>query len=151
MKTNLIGIITLITLTVTIFVSCESHEQKADDAFESFKENKMMSADGMTLEKATVEKKSDNTDEWSVFKLETEKKIIVNEKLIKNIRSSSESNAGLLKKATSIEKENNDIRKQMEEYKEEEKLKWENFKSTMNHDVNKINIQLKDLKINIKE
>ena len=48
----------------------------------------------------------------------------------------------------SLEKDNNDLRKNMDQYKEEVKVMWENFKTKMNHDVNEIHIELKDIKLN---
>ena len=151
MKLKYFTIIITACLSIMALVSCESHEQKADEAFESFKEEKMNSKDSIIIYKDTASKKSENTDEWSKFKIETEKKIASNEKMIRDIRNIQNASASLLKKIAGIEKENNDFKRQMDEYKEDIKVKWENFKGTMNHDVDKIGIELKDITIKNKK
>ena len=92
------------------------------------------------------EKEKEHLTEWDKFKSETEKKILLNEDLIKEIKGKSNANAKLLKTMVSLEKDNNDLRKNMDQYKEEVKVMWENFKTKMNHDVNEIHIELKDIK-----
>lgn len=158
-KQNLTSIIITGCLSVIILVSCESHEQIAGDAFEIVKEEKMLSNDSADITKAMVQepvktqivKINENMDEWTIFKIETEKKILTNEKKIKEIKNIHNANANLLRKVTNIEKGNNDLRNQMNDYNEEVKLKWETFKSTINHDVNEINIELKEISINNKK
>ena len=142
-----------------ILVSCASHGQKGDDAFERVKEEKMLPKDSNAISKEIIEepkkiepiKKNETQDEWTKFKIETEKKIISNENKIKAIKIIPNTNAKLLRKVTSLEKDNNDLRRQMDEYKEEVKAKWENFKATMNHDINEIDIELKDMTVNNKK
>lgn len=156
LKSNFILIIGCSLLTGV--VSCESHEQKADEAFEMVKEEKKLTKDTLlTIQDITVEEKKtdvvkekekEHLTEWDKFKSETEKKILLNEDLIKEIKGKSNANAKLLKTMVSLEKDNNDLRKNMDQYKEEVKVMWENFKTKMNHDVNEIHIELKDIKLN---
>lgn len=154
LKSNFILIIGCSLLTGV--VSCESHEQKADEAFEMVKEEKKLTKDTLlTIQDITVEEKKtdvvkekEHLTEWDKFKSETEKKILLNEDLIKEIKGKSNANAKLLKTMVSLEKDNNDLRKNMDQYKEEAKVMWENFKTKMNHDVNEIHIELKDIKLN---
>ena len=156
LKSNFILIIGCSLLTGVI--SCESHEQKADEAFEMVKEEKKLTKDTLlTIQDITVEEKKtdvvkekekEHLSEWDKFKSETEKKILLNEDLIKEIKGKSNANAKLLKTMVSLEKDNNDLRKNMDQYKEEVKVMWENFKTKMNHDVNEIHIELKDIKLN---
>lgn len=141
-----------------ILFSCESHEQKADEVFEQVKVERMMSKDTAIINKALQPpektdplKKNEYIDEWTKFKMETERKIVANENLIKEIKTIPNASAKLLKEVTSLEQENNDLRKEMDVYKEEAKVLWENFKTQINHDVNKIGIDLKDIKINNKK
>jgi hypothetical protein len=138
-------------LLVVFLISCESHEQTPDDAFENIKELK--EKEGITpeiiqeVEKIEVAK----PDEWTQFKTETENKIVANEAKIKKIKSIPNASTKLLKQVTDLEKDNNDLRRQMDEYKEEMKVMWESFKIKINHDVNEIDIELKDLIINNKQ
>jgi hypothetical protein len=140
-----------------VLVACESHEQKADDAFENVKEKKAMMKDSVTKElvpdsvKTEPLKEIERPDEWTQFKTETEKKIASNEIKIKKIKSIHNANAKLMKQVMSLEKDNNELRKEMDVYKEEVKVMWENFKTKINHDVNEISIELKDLTINNKK
>lgn len=144
---------------VMMLASCQSHEQKADDAFDVVKQDKMLLKDSNMSSKEIIQepkkiefvKKSETPDEWTKFKFETEKKILTNEKKIKEIKSIPNANAKLLRKVTNLEKDNNNLRRQMDEYKEEVKVKWENFKVKMNHDVNEIGIELKDMTVNNKK
>ncbi len=146
-------------IVVTVLAACESHEQKADDAFENVKEQKLKMKDTVSIAKESTPdsvkteslKKAEHPDEWTKFKTETENKIAANEIKIKKIKGIPNANAKLMKQVMSLEKDNNDLRKEMDEYKEEVKVMWENFKTKINHDVNEISIELKDLTINNKK
>lgn len=142
-----------------IFVSCESPEQKTDEAFEHVKEEKMMAKDSFIAEKeitkvqtkVEIVMKNESVDEWKKFKLETEKRILTNENKIKEIKGIPDSNTKLYRQVTTLEKDNNDLRRQMDEYNEEMKVKWESFKVKINHDVNEIGIELQDIQVNNKK
>jgi len=142
-----------------VLIACESHEQKADDAFENVKAQKLMMKDTIDVMKTPTPdsvkteqlKKVERPDEWTKFKTETENKIAANEIRIKKIKGIPNANAKLMKQVMSLEKDNNDLRKEMDEYKEEVKVMWESFKTKINHDVNVISIELKDLNVNNKK
>lgn len=154
-------------LSLLFLTSCQSHEQNTDEAFESFKEGKLMSEANDSSSKETNDKliKTDtiktgkikteiikeNQNEWEKFKLEIEKKILVNKNKIKEIKNIPGADTKLLRKVSSLEKDNNNLRKKMDEYKEEEKMHWENFKTMMDHNVNDIGIELKDITTNNKK
>lgn len=157
---NFFSRIVTVCFSVMILVSCESHEQEKDNAFEQVKEEKMTANENISdsVIKEIVEEpkklgsamKNENPDEWTKFKIDTEKKIRTNENKIKEIKGIPNADSKLLRTILSLEKDNNDLRKQMDEYHEEMKMKWENFKTKINHDVNEIGIELKDIKINNK-
>lgn len=154
--THFISISILSCFCGILVISCESHEQKADHAFELVKEEKMMFPDSANIDQEIIEeptkvafvKKNETLDEWNIFRVEVEKKIRTNELAIKEIKNMSNADLKLLKKMTSIEQDNNDVIKKMDEYKEEEKVRWENFKTTINHNTQEISIELKDIKLN---
>ena len=140
-------------LSVMIIVSCGSHKQKADEAFDLVKKEKMLSDDSDLIRKALIQqtttlqtKKIEVQDKWTIYKVESEKKIQTNENTIREIKANSRTNANLLRKVSALEKENNDLRIQMEKFNAEMTLKSENFKTMMNHDLNDISIQLKVMK-----
>lgn len=149
-------LITMGCFASLILFSCESHEQKAVEAFDLVKEEKMLAKDSSLNTKKTMEepkkielvKKDQNPDEWMRFRVETEKKILSNDNKIKVIKNIPNANVKLLRKLASLEKENNDLRRQMDEYQEEVKVKWENFKLKISHDANEIDIELKDMTVN---
>ena len=157
-NTRIIPMIIIVFFSVMIISSCGSHRQKADEAFDLVKKEKMLSDDSNLIREALIQepvnaglaKKKEPQDKWIIYKIETEKKIQTNENSIREIKANTKANSNLLKKVLALEKENNDLRILMDKYNEEMTLKWENFKTMMNHDVNDIGIRLKALKINQK-
>jgi phosphoribosylaminoimidazole carboxylase (NCAIR synthetase) len=163
LKTNIFSKI-MACLFVILIMSCQSREQKTDDAFERVKKEKIQTNDSDKINNAMVVQKSKvipteknavpvekNTisDERTQFKTETSKKIQTNQNKIKEMKSLPD--AGLNRKVTSLEKDNNELIIKMEEYNKAEKLKWELFKADMNQHVNEIGIELKAIKINNKK
>ena len=155
MNTNFMIGLASAFLSISLLPSCDSHEQKPDDAFEIVKEEKKQLLDSDSLavvlikdeKKLIQEKNNDKQDEWLKFKNEIENKIVINERKIKQIKSTPNTNAKLLVKVAHLEQDNNDLRSQMDEYKEEEKLKWEKFQAKMKLDVSDINNELKDISV----
>ena len=149
------------SLLVLFVVSCVSHQQKPDDAYDRFKQKKMLTKDSVVNNKkilqdalktdVTVVKKKETTDEWALFRIEIERKIHANENKISEMKSIQNASANLLKRVSVLENNNNDLRKQLDEFNEEVKVKWESFKIKMNHDANEIGIELKAIKINNKK
>ncbi|MEK6614486.1 MAG: hypothetical protein AABZ32_00010 [Bacteroidota bacterium] len=159
MKTIFTSIIISGFFSALILTSCESHEQKADDAFENYKNEKMKLNDSDIIANALVQesnktefvKKNENVDDWTKFKIATEKKIRLNENKIKEIKVIPNENSKLLSKVERLEKNNNDLRSQMDQYNEEAKIKLEKFKESINQDVNDINVELKAITANDKK
>lgn len=154
-KINIILIIAC--LSVVMFVSCKSNEQKTDAAFEQVKEDKKFTNDSSIINNAMKLEKSKSVpivnkaipDERSQFKTEMAKKIKTNQNKINRMKSLP--NAGLNRKMTSLETDNNDLILKLDEYNKDEKLKWELFKATMNQHADEIGIELKAIKINNKK
>ena len=61
MKTKFIATISTSCFYIIFLVSCASHEQKTDDAFEHFKEKKMMSKDSGGVSKEIIPDTSKTT------------------------------------------------------------------------------------------
>jgi hypothetical protein len=156
-------IVNFIRIIITAYIlilltSCGSHSQKADEAFNRVKKEKMLTPDSNLIQNALrqepaskpIVKKKEVQDEWTRYKLETEKKIHENENIIREIRTFPKSNSYLLRKVAGLEKENINLSSKLDEFNVEMKMKLENFKALMNHDVYEIGIKLKEVKINIK-
>ena len=159
MKLNFSSIIIACCLSAMILNSCVSNEQKSDGAFEQVKKERMLHNDSNIVKNAIIQepekkeivKKNETLDDRVRFKIELEIKIHVNEDKIKEIKGLSNLKASMNRKVKSLEQENNDLRKKIDEYFEDEKTKWETFKVTMNHNANNINIELNSLKIKNKK
>lgn len=152
MKANKIFKTVLIFLmTTVVLISCESHEKKADDYIQSknsLKVSKDETNDNKDKGLNTVKKsgvKKEETSEWLQFKLLTEKKIASNESKIKKIKSNPLTTQKMVRQLAELEEANNDLKIQLALFNEEVIAKWENFKTSMNHDVNEIEIELRDL------
>lgn len=175
MNTNILPSLKVLAacFSVIALLSCESHEQKADDAFERVKVEKKIDQDSggavvvvvpqqpiiqdiKVPEAASVDvKKPDvkviNQDEWSVFRAETEKKILASESKIKAIKATAGTSAKMLEELSSKEKDYNDLRRKLDEYSMEAKEALGKFKVKMNHEVNEISIDLNDLTLKNKK
>ena len=159
MKLNFSSIIIACCLSAMILNSCVSNEQKSDGAFEQVKKERMLHNDSNIVKNAIIQepekkeivKKNETLDDRVRFKIELEIKIHVNEDKIKEIKGLSNLKASMNRKVKSLEQENNDLRKKIDEYFEDEKSKWESFKVSMNHNANQINIELNSIKITNKK
>lgn len=136
-----------------IFVSCESHETaKKDLAFEQFKEDKLTTEDSLKRDSLNRQSEKANRpdtqveiqDEWTIYRIETEKQITANEKQIKLIKGTPNVNAKLLAKITRLEKDNNDLRIQLATYRAEERQRWQEFKTKTNQNVSDVKSGLEE-------
>lgn len=153
MNFNFMSVSIKTCLVIIIFASCESHEQRSNDAFDRFKEEKMTAKDCVLITpdepkeiiKAVPLKLNESPDEWTKFKNETEKKIVLNENKIKKIKQTPEANIKLFKKIVHLEKENDDLKIQLKKYEEEVKINLEKFKEKIQGEVSDLDIKLKDI------
>ena len=103
-------------------------------------------------------KSKKQTDEYKIYRLEQEKKIVENDKLIKELKTKKnqvkkEKLINYENKIKELEKKNNELRKKIVvNYKDEGVNKWESFKKEFNHDMDELGQSLKNLfKDNVKE
>lgn len=145
--------------SVILFCACGAKEQKGDDAFERVKAEKLLSNDTSLVDKAMLQeskivatvKQKERVDEQTSFKIELEKKILSNQVAINELKTSPSFNAKSLKTISKIEQDNNELRKQFDEYIEAAKLNWENFKKDMDRDMDIVDNAVKDLTIKSKK
>lgn len=155
MKVNFISISINVCLLI-ILVSCESQEQKPNEAFDQFKVEKMMSKDCVLTHVDTFQplktslplKTNESLDEWSRFKSEIENKISLNENKIKKLKQTPDADIKLFKKIVRFEKENDELKIQLNEYEKEVKENLEKFKEKVDLKLSDITIQLKDISVN---
>ena len=150
-----ISMILTTCLFVLLISACGSHEEKADEAFDLVKKEKMMSADTTNLSEVIIQQpggtdllnRTVNLDEWAKYRIEIERKIHSNGNKIKAIKDISYTNDSLLLKITGLENENNYLIIKMDQFNEEVKLKREQFKVSMNQNLNKIRIELNTMRV----
>ncbi len=136
-----------------LLISCGPKEQKADDAFQRVKAEKLLSNDSSLVQTAMLPKaekkapaiRNEVSDERALFQSAVEKRIAINQTAINLLKSSAQSNPRLLKKIAKMEQENTGLKTQMEQYDEKAKLDWLAYKHNIEHDLNKIDFAVKEL------
>lgn len=158
MKTKNLSKIVIVSFVMIFLQACESHSISADNSFELFKKNRMVRNDSVIIKKIIPETKKveiankiDKLDEWTIFKTEIERKIISNDKKIKELKKNPNIQVKSFKSINYLETDNNNLRMQLIEYKESEEARWTKFKSDMNQDVSDINTDLKEIQVAINE
>ncbi|MES2587333.1 MAG: hypothetical protein V4622_00050 [Bacteroidota bacterium] len=157
MKTSTILASLAPILSVILFISCESHEQKADKLIRNYKLNSQISEKhNATKTFALKTKKIEHVknpldknivlhDEWTYFKTEIDRRILDNETKIIEIKSKVKLSNKESKRLTNLENNNIELKSQLKKYEEEIKIKWESFKLEVNQNLSEIDLGLKDL------
>ena len=142
----------IFTLAITVFItgsvltSCESSSEKVDAANEDVAEAQQ------DLEEA----QQDYTEQYKQFKLESDEKVTVNEKLIADLKEyaenkKKEAKITYEKTIDNLEKRNQVMKEKVTDYKDQGYENWNSFKDEFNRDMNELGQALKDLtKDNIK-
>jgi len=133
--------------------SCGPRVQKPEDAFDLVKKERMLSQDSSYVSEEIIQaslkteqvKKIEVVDEWTKFRLETEKKIKLNDSKIQKIKESADLKTSQRRRLASLETDNNNLKGKLEEYPAELKAKWEAYKTSMSHSTNEIGNELNAL------
>ncbi len=139
-------------LTVVVFIAavtfsaCDSPAEKVDDA----KENVTQAKENLS------QAQHDYQTEVANFKNETNQKIIDNDKMIADIKIKianvkMDTRATCEKQIVSLEQKNVDIKKRLDEYKEDDLEKWQSFKTEFNHDIDELGMALHDFTVDNKK
>ncbi len=143
----------LLLLTSVMICACESHEKKADAYVRSKYSIKVSKGENKQIKEkitpiAYLKKKSVKRiapNEWQQFKIDMEKKISANDQKIKSIKLNSTTTQKMIRQLNNLEEANNDLKIQLAIFNEEVIVKWQNFKTAMNHNVKKIGIEVEDI------
>lgn len=148
-------IVIVLTCCFSAFVmtSCGPRVQKPDDAFDLVKKERMLSQDSSYVSEEIIQaslkteqvKKIEVVDEWTKFRLETEKKIKLNDIKIQKIKGSADLKASQRRRLASLETDNNNLKSRLEEYPADLKAKWEAYKTSMSHSTKEIGNELNAL------
>lgn len=154
MKNTSIVQISAFVLFSIVFPSCESHEKKADRYVQSkyrIQIEKKSKSTKFVKPIVKIEKpvlKTESPNEWHKFKQETESKIIANENKIKELKLLPKPTSKTVRQLENLEKTNNNLRRQLAIFNAEVIAKWENFKTSMNYNVNRVSIELEEISSN---
>lgn len=148
----LLRIIPVVFVSLSLF-ACESHEKHSDEAYERVKAQKALpEEDEVLAEKSAhrVKKQSENrkvepVDEWQKFKIEIEKRILANEKIIKQLKKTPNPSAKLTRRLERIEKDNSAIIAQLVDYQNNVKAMLVDFKLKTGEEITRIDTELKEL------
>jgi hypothetical protein len=132
-------------MTVTLLTGCnKSSEQKVEAAKEDMREAKQGLKDAGTGYLA----------DWKAFQSETERKIQLNENRIDAFKKKMEKAGSTAKikygrDVAELEQKNRQLKKKLNEYKDEGQSKWEGFKANLTRDVDGIGKTIENLFRNI--
>jgi chromosome segregation ATPase len=138
----------------TLFTSCDSAAQKVDDAHAQVQDANQNLKEAQAKADSDAQK-SANTQEWKVFKAESEAQIKENEAAIANLRVKLKTSGKVLdvvyaKKIETLGNKNRAMKERMDDY-EKNISNWESFKREFSHDMTELGNALKDLTINNKK
>jgi chromosome segregation ATPase len=147
----MIKFIVIIFFAATLFTGCDSAAQKVDNAQVQVQDAKQNLKEAQAKADSDAQK-SANTQEWKVFKAESEAQIKENEAAIANLRVKLKTSGKILdvvysKKIEALGNKNRAMKERMDDY-EKNISNWESFKREFSHDMTELGNALKDLAVN---
>ncbi|MFN3916155.1 MAG: hypothetical protein ACK4K0_00310 [Flavobacteriales bacterium] len=140
-----------------IVASCSSPAQNAENNVTEARENQ--SRDQQEENRNRTQQEQDRNriqqeyaDDVSQFRLETDRKILANEKEISDInekikKNKSDQRAEYEKQVAVLEQKNKDQKKKLNDYKTDSNEDWESFKIEFNKDMDELGLALKNFAI----
>jgi Flp pilus assembly protein CpaB len=127
----------------------QAPDKESVKARENLKEEKH---DVVVAKKDLAVAQKDSVSEYQLLTKECDAKFKANEKSITDLRSdivksNSKNQATDQKKVSLLEQKNNDLKKELADYKVEGQTKFSTFKSEFNHDLDELAKELKNFKI----
>lgn len=135
--------------TIALLASCNSSEKKVEDATENVIEaNENLDDANISLDEANLKYQN----ELDKYKKQSYTKIDENNQSIIDFKSrialeKKEAKADYQAKIDDLEKKNSDMKLKLDNYKMDNKEKWENFKEEFNHDMDELGAAFKDLTV----
>jgi uncharacterized protein HemX len=130
-------------LGLALFSGCNSPSKKVDNAQDEVTE----------AQEDLMKAKEDFKAEVASFKKETTEKIIANEKIIAGFTSETavapkDKKSYLEKQVATFDQKNTELKTRMSNFKEDEKEKWQSFKTEFNYDMTELGTSLRDFTVN---
>ena len=149
MKKSILTLALAFTFFGVMISSCQSSATKVENA-----EDKLQEANNDAAEAQINlnETRQDSITGYEKFKEEAEKKISANEKNIVEFKAriangKNENKAKYEKALVKLEQKNKDLKKKLQDYKEEGQGKWISFKNEFNHDMDELGKAFNDLTV----
>jgi predicted RNase H-like nuclease (RuvC/YqgF family) len=149
MKKTIFSLTVIVFMAGTILSSCQSSAKKVENA-----EDKLQNAKNETKEAQSELNKvrNDSITEYQQFKKESEERIIANDKSIAEFKAKlasmkKESRSDYEKVIAGLEQKNSDLKKKLENFKDEGQENWKSFKNEFNHDMDELGEALKNLTV----
>jgi hypothetical protein len=149
MKKSVFTIVITMLIAGFMFISCQSSAKKVENA-----ENNLQEArDGVAEAKLDLNKSErEYNTEYMEFRKASDEKIAAHEKSIAEFKTRI-ANEKLVnkvayeKKLKELEQKNSDMKKKLDEYKEESQDKWASFKSEFGRDLDDLGKAFKDFTV----
>jgi hypothetical protein len=141
MKNNFIAIAVMGFMAGTLLTGCDkTPEQKLEANKESIGQAKQ----------DTTAARAERAKEWQAFKTESELQIAANEKRIdayeaKMGKAGPKAKAKYSKEVTELKKKNHELKEKLEDYKDGDQTKWQEFKTNFKADMDAVGKTMKDL------
>ena len=132
-----------------VFSGCQSSAKKVENAekdLQTAKNNVIDARQGL------YDATKDSLTEYQIFKKESQQKINDHEKSIAEFKAriaaeKLENKVAYEKKIAELEKKNSDLKRKLEEYKEDGQTKWAEFKTKFSHDMSELGQAFKNFTI----
>lgn len=139
---------------------CTSKSEKVTDAKENVKqaEAEAIKADAEVdaAKQQLVDANQDYIKEYEDYKIETNEKLLANQKSIKEFNARIEKDKTAAKaeykaKIEALDRKNTDMKKKLDNFKANSKEDWQKFKDEFNHDMDELGNAFRDLTVNNKK
>ena len=141
MKTNIFAIAVMGFMAGTLITGCDkTPEQKLEANKESIGQAKQ---DSTTV-------RAERAKEWQAFKAESEQQIADNDKRIdaykeKMEKAGPKAKAQYKKDVAALKQKNHELKEKLEDYKDGDQTKWQEFKTNFRADMDAVGKTMKDL------
>jgi rubrerythrin len=147
---------TILTLAITAFMAGsmltaygQEPDRKSEKARENLKEAKQ---DEVAAKQDLKEAQKDSASECQKFKIDENKKITANNKSIADFKvriakEKKENRAQYEKNLAKLEHKNTDLKKRLDDFKDNGKETWASFKREFNHDMDALGKSLQNFTI----
>ncbi|MFA6261527.1 MAG: hypothetical protein WC760_08665 [Bacteroidia bacterium] len=129
-------------ILIATTIGCSSGEQKVENASKDLQDAKT----------ELREEKRDSVASFIAFKQESEARILENEKSIEAYKTRMKTAGKKIKESDqkmidNLQQSNIDMRKRIEEYKEQGEDSWTKFKDEFNHDLEQLAVAINDITV----